>query len=854
MAINVQAIDINSDRIAGILITLADKSTSMVLNVYLPTDLRSMTHVSQEYEMCIDMLEMCINRCAYDKLVIGGDFNTDFSRKNAHSEYLNHFLERNSLVSVWHMTGAQRQDDVYTYKTYDGHRSCIDHFMISATLQGFVKSVSVLECDVYTKKDVEEGQRGKCKIAWHKISNYDEYVNIMNHIISYSTDIYDLPSLQCSDRNCQDRTHRLEIDQVCTLLTDMCISAADLALPKVAKRNAIPGWNADILPLKRTAEFWGNIWRENGRPSTGIVCDIFRKCRREYHYAIRAKKSNDDSLRKERLAESVAANNSRDMWREIRKISSSRKTSPPHIDGVTDRADIAQHFGNKYNSLYNSIPVDLSGIYMKVNKSVLSDPLDDYTLCLDVVNKAVSKLKTEKQDGDKGLWSNLVINAPISWKNMLKALIESMIIHDHYAQELLLSTLSSLPKNNFGDLCDSDNYRGIALTSCLNKVIDWVILLKYRDQLHTSHMQFAYKENHSTSMCTMALKEVVKYYSLRRGQVYCCLLDASKAFDKVRFDKLFQMLLQRNLPACILRLLLDMYFGWICIFGFGCFVGDEYFGSMCYADDITLLAPTFASLKSMIKICEKFGKEFDLTFNASKTVCIYFPGKRRYRENPPTLYMSDKALSWVKSVKHLANIVTWDLREVEEISKKRCDFIGRTNSLLANFKSIQKEILSRVFLSQCCHMYGSQAWALDACHIKNFCSTWRKAIRKLWGLPNIARSVLVPHLVNAPPIEDQLFQRTAKMYNGIRKGHNPKLLLLLQLSTNADKMGIMGNNTRIISNRWLCGFNRLERNFVDNQSQEIATRVSLIKDLTTCEIPGLTSDEIVEMKNFIACY
>ena len=745
------------------------------------------------------------------------------------------------------------------------------------------------------KNDVKEGQKGKCKIAWHKISNYDEYVNTMNHTISYSTDIYDLPSLQCSDRNCQDRTHRLEIDQVCTLLTDMCISAADLALPKVAKRNAIPGWNVDILPLKRTAEFWGNIWRENGRPSTGVVSDIFRKCRREYHYAIRAKKSHDDSLRKERLAESVAANNSRDMWREIRKISSSRKTNPPQIDGVTACADIAQHFGNKYNSLYNSIPVDLSGIYMKVNKSVLSDPLDDYTLCLDVVNKAVSKLKTEKQDGDKGLWSNLVINAPVSWKNMLKALIESMIIHGHYAQELLLSTLSSLPKNNLGDLCDSDNYRGIALTSCLNKVIDWVILFKYRDQLHTSHMQFAYKENHSTSMCTMALKEVVKYYSLRRGQVYCCLLDASKAFDRVRFDKLFQMLLQRNLPVCIIRLLLDMYTRqrnrtvWEGCFsqqfpsangvrqggvlspilfivyvdtllsrlessGFGCFVGDEYFGSMCYADDVTLLAPTFASLKSMIKICEKFGKEFDLTFNASKTVCIYFPGKRRYRENPPTLYMNDKALPWVKSVKHLGNIVTWDLREVEEISKKRCDFIGRTNSLLANFKSIQKEIISRVFLSQCCHMYGSQARALDACHMKIFCSTWRKAIRKLWGLPNIARCALVPHLVNAPPIEDQLYQRTAKMYNGIRKVHNPKLLLLLQLSTNADKMGIMGNNTRIISNRWLCGFNRLERNFFDSQSQEIATRVSMIKDLTTCEIPGLTSDEIVEMENFIACY
>ena len=108
--------NINSDRIAGILITLADKSISMILNVYLPTDLRSMTHVSQEYdEMCPDMLEMCINRYLYDKLVVGGDFNTDFSRKNAHPEYLNHFSEINSLVSVWQLSFLYRPLHYFSY-------------------------------------------------------------------------------------------------------------------------------------------------------------------------------------------------------------------------------------------------------------------------------------------------------------------------------------------------------------------------------------------------------------------------------------------------------------------------------------------------------------------------------------------------------------------------------------------------------------------------------------------------------------------------------------------------------------------------------------------------------------------
>ena len=111
----------------------------------------------------------------------------------------------------------------------------------------------------------------------------------------FSTDIYDLPSLQYADRICQDRTHRLEIDQLCTLLTYICICATDMIMHKVTKRNAISGWNVDILSLKWTAEHWSKIWCKNGMPVIAIISDIFRKCRLEYHYAIRAKTFHDNS-------------------------------------------------------------------------------------------------------------------------------------------------------------------------------------------------------------------------------------------------------------------------------------------------------------------------------------------------------------------------------------------------------------------------------------------------------------------------------------------------------------------------------------------------------------------------------
>ena len=60
-------------------------------------------------------------------------------------------------------------------------------------------------------------------------------------------------------------------------------------------------------------------------------------------------------------------------------------------------------------------------------------------------------------------------------------------------------------------------------------------------------------------MCSMVLKEIISYYSNKGSDVYVCLIDASKAFDRVNFCKLFDILLRRKIPAYILRLIMDSY-------------------------------------------------------------------------------------------------------------------------------------------------------------------------------------------------------------------------------------------------------------------------------------------------------
>ena len=64
--------------------------------------------------------------------------------------------------------------------------------------------------------------------------------------------------------------------------------------------------------------------------------------------------------------------------------------------------------------------------------------------------------------------------------------------------------------------------------------------------------------------CTMVLNETLSYYADNGGSVYCTFLDATKAFDRVNYIKLFKLLVDRLLPPIIFRLLLNKYTSHVC--------------------------------------------------------------------------------------------------------------------------------------------------------------------------------------------------------------------------------------------------------------------------------------------------
>ena len=97
------------------------------------------------------------------------------------------------------------------------------------------------------------------------------------------------------------------------------------------------------------------MWVDCGRPHVGSVADCMRRTRASYHYAIRQVRKDENSIVKQRVAESLIRNPSRDFWAEIKKIRGNKASLSKVVDGCTDQPSISELFADTYKSLYTSV-------------------------------------------------------------------------------------------------------------------------------------------------------------------------------------------------------------------------------------------------------------------------------------------------------------------------------------------------------------------------------------------------------------------------------------------------------------------------------------------------------------------
>ena len=82
----------------------------------------------------------------------------------------------------------------------------------------------------------------------------------------------------------------------------------------------VPGWNASVTDLHAEARDACVLWRNFGKPRFGPLCQLMRRTRHSFKYAIRQVKRNVDRARADALAKDLESKNDKSFWKNVSKI------------------------------------------------------------------------------------------------------------------------------------------------------------------------------------------------------------------------------------------------------------------------------------------------------------------------------------------------------------------------------------------------------------------------------------------------------------------------------------------------------------------------------------------------------
>ena len=841
----------------------------LLVCAYMPGDNHSQNNVSADFVDAVSSIESLLNANAHQSLIVGGDMNVDLSRDNAHTRYLKDFAARHQLCFIKHHQLAKF--DV-TYRQYMKNgtirKSAVAHFIVSQDVFDCIMDIQCEEQRVdnpsghtpliidVSVTDLVRHQYSppsdSCKpsptrIAWHKVK--DTHLRLYHTSVTNALRFKQLPdALFCRDFNCTCVDHRSQLDDYTEFLVKTCIDSAENWMPKVKTgtdaKKGIPFWTENIAELREQALDCHWIWVNTGKPTSGGLFDEMRQSRRRYHYAIRQTKKNEDALRNQKLAESIANKRQGDIWKELKKANPTLNKKPSNIDKLFDDQDIVNHFAKKNKEIYNSVPSDKNVLKTLIEdiSDKISASKDNERFCYNIsqVIAAVQRSNINKSDGDMGFMSNHLKNGPHILFVHLSLICNAIIRHGYVPNVMLRGTITHIPKDISGKLSDSANYRGVCLCLCFSKILEDLIITDNSSFLQSSDLQFAYKKKHSTHTATLTLKELLRYYKLRKTRVFACALDASKAFDKVRHDKLYLILYDRGIPPVILRTVIDLYerqqsrcryftafSDFYCISngvrqggvaspilflvymdelykrlelsGHGLVIGNVYFGVIGYADDMLLVAANIQTLNAMLKICEEFGIEFDVAYNPTKSKFIIFNGQRMNGDG--NAVMNGKIIPEFSEICYLGNILSSDLSDKRDIAEKRADLFSRTNSLRHQLGSLEKSIKCKLFIVKCAHSYGAETWDLGDKPCEMFWKALGQAARWSIGVPPSCPSTIVNTIFDKCVNRNNVLKKCLTLIDTFKTTSNGKMQVIYRNAIN-DQRSYMCSNLSFVLSEW----------------------------------------------------
>ena len=730
-------------------------------NAYLPCDNGSNIEEYREYlTRIIGLLDL--NPLSF----IFGDLNANpLSSTHRFGKELLKFCNSEKVILSDIVKCSQ---DTFTFLS-EAHGSVawLDHIISTHTLHSLIKRIWVeygyvssdhfpinVELNIPTNRTFSKKQRvtkQDIKVNWSKVLEADRrnYEAISKQKLSAVE--LDNNMILCEDQNCSDPGHVRGIDK---LYNDICdalhASSEQLKNQMETKTNHRAGWNSICADLHATAREAFLLWRSHGKPRFGPVFEIMRRSRSNFKSALRKCKDLASQKQADNLASKLINSKDKDFWREIKKVNSQSKvtTVTETIEKCSGEENIAEMWRKHFNDILNAAPQQeppcLHTHHSSESEFTRFSPME--------VEKALQKLKVGKSPGTDNVQAEHLKLAHKGISVLLGILFNCMIIHNHLPEGFMSTIIIPIVKDCKGDLSSKDNYRPVALTSVISKVLEMIILSRYSENMTTTCNQFGFKPKHGTEECIFALQQITDFYITNSSPIYLCFIDLSKAFDRVNHSLLFDKLMQIGVHHLVVRLLATWYrtqsfqVRWgtalsvpfpvsngvrqgsilspslfnvfindlssmLQSLNYGCHLNNTCFNHLIYADDTVLIAPSPGALQKLIHVCNDYIKSHSLVLNVKKTKCMMLTPKIFRNITFPTMYIDNNPIKVVTEEKYLGYHIRSDCTDDAAMLNALKGVYSRGNMLVRNFKMCDLNVKIKLFQTFCSSFYCCSLWS-----------------------------------------------------------------------------------------------------------------------------------------------
>ena len=809
------------------------------INSYLPTDPGPVAAWDEtELVTSLAEVESLLANTNYDECVWAGDLNWSMQRHTRFAGILGAFTARLGLVPVW----THHPVDYTHVHTDFKSTTTLDHFIVTPRLLPLIQESGVihrgdnrsrhspiflrLKLGNLSVKKKEKEQVPPRRPGWSRAE--DHMLESYSLQLQRRLEALQVPEcLDCDNVRCDITHHSHEGDNHLLNIITAMIETSHLTIPMSgggsggegrASRGGLPGWKEEVEPYRQESRYRHDLWREQGRPSTGPAHEAMVRSRTHYHYAVRRIQRKEQEMRSCKLLE-AAMKGDLSLLKEMKKVRKGRDDNLPEcVEGAETEEEIANKFKEVYEALYNSVntEVETEALKVKIQEMIRPDAIQEVDKVTGAsVKAAACKMKHQKTDVSGGFTSDCLLHGPDILFDQLAAVFRGWMVHGTVTSSVLACAFLPLIKpQKPSDVTSS--FRAIAGSSLVLKVFEKTILEVWGSLLASDGLQFGYKKGASTTQATWLVQEVVQHYLRNGSHPIIAVLDCSRAFALARWDQMFQRLLAR-LPAIIVRVIMYSYenqYAWarwgnarsqrfriqngiregsifspdawttytdplllrLRALGVGCHLAGLFMGAMIYSDDQILLAPNRRAMELMLREVELFAQESNILFSTdpdpakSKSKLIFVCGRQPGLAKPAPLLLCGRQLPWVSTASHLGH----ELHETGEMTHdaevKRAVLISKSVEVRDCFGFAAPQSVLRALSVYCSSYYGSLAgWDLGSPEATKFYGVWRLNVLLTHKLPRGTHKYFMPLLApGAVSAKAEIMARFVKFFRGLR--------------------------------------------------------------------------------------